>query len=118
MVTEDGYHITMFHLIADKPATLNPVVFVHGLGGTAMSFMSTMKGLPLPCELSNLGHDVYMPNNRGAMYSQGHDTLDIHSKEYWQFDWSYFGKYETVTVVETIRERRPDLGKAVLIGHS
>ena len=37
--------------------------------------------------LANQGYDVWLGNNRGNRFSNGHTLLDTSSREYWEFDW-------------------------------
>ena len=37
--------------------------------------------------LASEGYDIWLGNSRGNKYSKAHITLDIDSKEYWDFGW-------------------------------
>ena len=69
----------------------------HGLAEDAASWVhsyrevpkpSYKKGKPMPLQLADMGYDIFMGNNRGTMYSQGHETLDAtKDPEFWAYSW-------------------------------
>lgn len=72
--TEDGYTLTMFHITATParpgPATKNPVIFQHGMGGSAMVWtvaitLDPAGKDPMVLQMANEGYDCYIPNNSG-----------------------------------------------------
>ena len=73
VTTEDDYILTMFHIWnPDTRDSLNkaPVLFQHGGGMDGITWIEFM-AVPAPhFEIADLGHDVYIGNNRGTEYSQ------------------------------------------------
>ena len=90
VTTEDDYILTTFHIW--KAGAVNddkgPVLFQHGSGGNAFGWLNGPRGeLPNCFKLADMGHHIYLGNNRGAKYSKGHISLDYKDDavEYWRF---------------------------------
>ena len=82
-VTEDGWIITMFHLLSDQKGVPTPyeymkdkppVLFMHGIGNSATSMIRRgfIWGPTISGELTNRGYDVWMGSFRGTIYSNAH----------------------------------------------
>jgi pimeloyl-ACP methyl ester carboxylesterase len=67
--------------------------------------------------LAELGYDVWFGNNRGSQFSHAHQTLDRHSKQYWDFYQEDMARQDLPTIIDHILEKT---GKDQLtyIGHS
>ena len=94
--TDDGFTLTTFRITgnADGPLkpTKPPVFIQHGMKDDAATFLSAMTdleftGLPFHLQLVEAGYDVFIGNNRGAEYSQVHDTLTVDDAEFWAYSW-------------------------------
>ena len=92
VTTDDGYMLTLFHIWSDSVTEVkSPVLFQHGSGGTAAGWLGNY-GPPAPFfTFVDMGHHVYIGNNRGNEYSQGHTTADLitsNPEQYWDFSWA------------------------------
>ena len=117
--TEDGFILTTFHITGKKgheivtDATRAPIILMHGLSCDAESWVRVDSDTPpvedvagpLPLRLFDDGFDVWMASNRGTKYCQEHETLDINSKEYWDFSWVEMGKYDDVSNIKYVKEQ-------------
>lgn len=76
VTTDDGYILTLFHLLGDAngdwKVTRPSVLYIHGMGGDGTEFTSTL-GLndnrPQAYELGSLGFDIWLINNSGTEVS-------------------------------------------------
>ena len=59
----------------------------HSKGSSADGWLTDQKALIATS--AYLGHDVFIGNNRGVEYSQGHRSLDMweDAEQYWNFSW-------------------------------
>ena len=119
VTTDDGYILTLFHITGtqdDGPftPTKEPVLLQHGHMMDAASWMndyhankpwlySTCK--PMPMQLADLGYDVWMGNNRGTEYSQGHTHLSTDDREYWEFSFAEMGLYDDPANISFIKQQ-------------
>jgi len=102
VTTDDGYILTSFHItgkVGEEPVkpteTLGSVVIQHGLNEDAARWITAYgENKPFHLQLVDSGYDVWLGNNRGTEYSQGHLSLTPEEPEYWDFDWSDMGMYD------------------------
>ena len=100
--TEDHYILTTFHVTGTKDGgrftpTRESIFVQHSLAKDAASWLMSYRfpldlkykaGKPMALQLADLGYDIFMGNNRGTPYSQGHETLDAtKDKAYWAHTW-------------------------------
>ena len=69
--------------------------------------------------LADDGHDVYIGNNRGTIYSQEHLSLDASNdkEEYWDFSWSDMAK-DAIAEAEAMYEDAGNGLKGTYIGYA
>ena len=83
VVTEDGWILSLFHILSDQKGNPTPfeskkdkppVLFMHGVGNSATSMMTRgyTYGPTISGELANRGYDVFMGSFRGTIYSNTH----------------------------------------------
>lgn len=60
---------------------------------------------------------MWLLNNRGTRFSQNHVSLDIKSKEFWQFEWEEMGTYDCVAAIDHILEHT-GFDSVTYMGHS
>jgi lysosomal acid lipase/cholesteryl ester hydrolase len=116
ITTQDGYILSIFRIFKKQPKG-HPVLLLHSLGGAAESFIINLSSHPLGYKLIDAGYDVWLLNNRGNIYSQGHLKLSPSSKEFWDFDCGEMAKYDLDSSINYIKKltKQP---KLALIGHS
>ena len=54
----------------------------------------------MPLQLADLGYDVWMGNNRGTEYSQGHKSIPATDNKYWNWSWSEMGLHDTPAFID------------------
>ena len=118
--TDDGFVLTTFHVTGKKGHEIvtdhsrAPIVVMHGLACDAETWVyvdpddpqviTEDTAWPLPLHLFDEGFDIWMASNRGTKYCQEHETLDINTKEYWDFSWVEMGKYDDVANIKYVKE--------------
>ena len=111
VVTEDGYHLTLFHITGrvngeSLDITQPPVMFQHAMGASAEMWLYIYpEGLPTPLQLVEKGFDVWFSNNRGSIHGQKHNTLTVNDKEFWDFSWAEMGVYDDVANTKFIFDK-------------
>ena len=111
VTTEDGYILTTFNIKGKEAPTKSPIIFNHGLFGDAMSwvgaFLETQPGeQPYILQLVDQGYDVWMTNNRGTAYSQGHKSFAVAtSNSYWDFSFAEMGLYDDKANIKLVKEK-------------
>ena len=56
-------------------------------------------------QLAEAGYDVWIGNNRGTEYSQGHTSLTTDDKAFWAWSWAEMGRYDDVANIKAIKEQ-------------
>ena len=122
VTTEDGHILTTFHVTGNQSGlfepTMPPVIIQHGDYSDGTLWLSAYpEGLPMHLQLAEAGYDVYIGNNRGTQYSQGHETLSVDDPEFWQWSWGEMGIYDDVANVRAIQEHS-GVQKVFYLGYS
>jgi len=107
VTTKDGYILTMYRIpssLSGATAWRAPVLIMHGLVGASHDWELNPADANLPYMLANQGHDVYIGNNRGTTYSQGHTTLKSTDLKYWDFSWHEMGIYDVPAFMDKITQ--------------
>ena len=84
VTTEDGYILRMFRLSKDKEfqSTKTPVLMVHGLTHSAISYVIAQHSTPPAFRLVDNNYDVWLLNTRGNYLSRLHTKLKSSDKSY------------------------------------
>merc|ERR1719422_1358412 len=51
-----------------------------------------------------MGYDIWLGNNRGTEYSQGHQTLSSDDAAFWDFNWTAMGMYDDPANISAIKK--------------
>ena len=120
VTTEDKYILTTFHITGTQAAgPIEPwmatVLIQHGhmMDGASWFYdyhtsapEGYVGGEPMPLQLYENGYDIWIGNNRGTEYSQGHESLSAKDDpQYWAFSWSEMGLYDDVANIDFIKEK-------------
>ncbi|KAF7268339.1 hypothetical protein GWI33_018529 [Rhynchophorus ferrugineus] len=114
--TEDGYHLTVFRIPAfdqHKP----PIFMLHGVQSTSGIFVGLGKR-SIAFQLSDAGYDVWLGNYRGTEYSEGHETLNVTDKAFWDHSVDEIALYDVPAMLQLIQQHTDNHQKAIYIGHS
>ena len=93
----------------------------HGDYNDAASWVASVgddSTVPFHLQLVDKGYDVWLANNRGTWYSQGHNSYDAtKDDDYWKFDWGDMGLYDTKAFIDKVKsETKQD--KIYYVGYS
>jgi len=118
VITEDGYILSLWHLV---PNVLEPkkVVYIqHGFTCTSWAFFH-LGNNSLPFLLIEEGYDVWLGNTRGTIFSLGHVSKDSNKKngDYWDFSMDEMIYYDVPTLIDYVK-KFTSVSKVDFIGHS
>ncbi|XP_048004494.1 lipase 3-like [Leguminivora glycinivorella] len=121
----DGYILTLHRLRCNKVFEENDyqskkriILLHHGLLGSSADWLLLGPKKALPYILSDEGHDVWMANARGNIYSRSHVSLNLNSDEYWNFSWQEIGERDLPATLDYIRKTSNSTEPIDYIGHS
>lgn len=121
VTTSDGYILTTFKVPAcpDMPY-LGSILLQHGNGedGASEWFVDEDQK-PVPLQLADEGYDVWIGNNRGTEYSQGHTTYDAAgatAEQYWDFSWTEMSEDDKANILAIKEQSNED--KIYYLGYS
>ncbi|KAG7194836.1 uncharacterized protein KQ657_003938 [Scheffersomyces spartinae] len=106
VTTEDGY-LLVLHKLEKKKKVVSVdkriVYFHHGLMTCSELWLcGSYKNKNLPFLLADLGHEVWLGNNRGNKYSRKHLKLSSSLKEFWDFSLDEFAMYDICDTLKYI----------------
>jgi len=119
VITEDGYHLKVFHIWdAVIPVDAPVVFFQHGLFSSAETWITHLKKSPA-IKSAKAGYDVWLGNNRGTFHSREHKSLSATRdyKEYFDYSFYELGKYDAPAQIDFVR-MKTNADKVTYIGHS
>ncbi|XP_077541261.1 gastric triacylglycerol lipase-like [Haemaphysalis longicornis] len=124
-VTRDGYVLGLQRISrgkgepADRYKRSRPaVLLVHGLCGSAITWVSNYDSQSLGFVLANAGYDVWLGNLRGCSLSRKHVTLNPDRDiAFWNFTFQEMIEHDVPLMIDYVLEKtgRTQLG---YVGHS
>ena len=69
-------------------------------------------------QMADLGHHIYLGNNRGTEYSQGHSTLSAETDQDWYWDFTFYNMAEDVLANVEAMYDSAGTGKGWYFGYS
>nr|XP_023019876.1 lipase 1-like isoform X2 [Leptinotarsa decemlineata] len=108
--TEDGYFLTVHRIPRGKNqlngSTGTPVLFSHGMGGSAENFIWMGPEKSLGYKLADCGFDVWLLNARGSWHSLKHKTLDPdRDTDFWKFSWHEIAVFDIPATIDYILDK-------------
>ena len=111
--TEDGYTLTMMHVLGkntyapdgsvttyEGTRTQGPILIQSSMGTSPDQwldyyFMEDPTKNAVPLHLYDDGFDVFFSFSRGTEPSRVHDTYSAMDEKFWDFTWYELGMYDT-----------------------
>ncbi|KAK6202704.1 Alpha/Beta hydrolase protein [Scheffersomyces amazonensis] len=123
ITTEDGYVLTLHHLIDPKESqeqrhSKKPVLFQHGLMSSSGAFFTSGFN-SIPYYFHEKGYDVWLGNNRS--YFQPKHTFYEHlytNEQFWDWDIRALAYFDMPALIENVLTHKPNHSKLILAGHS
>ncbi|GMT16549.1 hypothetical protein PFISCL1PPCAC_7846, partial [Pristionchus fissidentatus] len=100
VATTDGYVIRI-HRIPQKESPKSIVLVQPGLLMDSACFVSNGVNGSLPFLLSAAGHDVWLGNSRGGIYSE-HSQWSKKEPRFWDFTWEDLAAHEVPSIIDYI----------------
>lgn len=119
ITTEDGYILSLWHLIPDFPVNKEKVVFLQpGFAAIGVCYFE-LGEKSLPYLLQEEGYDVWIGNNRGTPPSQSHVSKNPNklNGDYWDFSMDDYIRYDIVSEISYIKNYTKS-NKVNFIGYS
>ena len=77
----------------------------HALQSDMMEYVFNDPKVAPAFVVARAGYDVWLGNNRGNRWSEGHVTLDKSQEAYWNFSWEEMGTKDTPKVIDFILKK-------------
>ena len=119
VITEDGYKLTLWHIVPISEVNINKVVYMQpGFVCTSWVFFQNGKN-SLPFMLIDEGYDVWIGNSRGTIFSAGHVSKDPSdwNGDYWDYSMDENVKYDLPSSIDYVKQTT-GATKVNYIGHS
>ena len=119
VITEDGYKLTLWHIVPISEVNINKVVYMQpGCVCTSWVFFQNGKN-SLPFMLIDEGYDVWIGNSRGTIFSAGHVSKDPSdwNGDYWDYSMDENVKYDLPSSIDYVKQTT-GATKVNYIGHS
>ena len=119
VTTEDGYILSLWHLIPNFKVDPEKVIFLQpGFLSTGLNYFGINKK-SLAYVLQEKGYDVWIGNNRGCKFSSKHITKDSTKSNgnYWEYTMDEIVKYDLTSEINYIK-KRTGVEKIHFVGYS
>lgn len=124
VVTDDGYILSVFHIINPHSEPNAPAVFMqHGIIDTADCFIMNHPDETSAFVFSRAGYDVWLGNSRGNRFSRKHTHLNPDSwnpqerKEFFDYSFQEQAEYDLIPMIDLVRAKTGQ-DKVTYVGHS
>lgn len=117
--TEDGYILSLWHLIPNSGKSSDKVIFMQpGVLCDGTTFFH-LEEESLPFLLSENGFDVWVGSTRGTEFSSKHEYLDSNKfdSDYWDFSLDDSAEYDLPASINYIKEKT-GVSKINYLAHS
>ncbi|EDW76531.1 uncharacterized protein Dwil_GK15509 [Drosophila willistoni] len=102
VTTGDGYQLQVQRL---PRLGARPVLLVHGLLGSSLSWLCQGPGKSLAFQLYQQHYDVWLANLRGSSpYGRHHLELTDVMAEFWHYSFHEFGSYDLAAIIDHMTE--------------
>lgn len=105
LVTQDGYILTMHHIVSDySDYSKLPVLIFPGLLCSSADFVA-LGNTSLGLSLAKRGFDVWLGNQRGSNYGRKHRSLDPDKNpaEFFDFSFHEIGVFDISASIDYVR---------------
>uniref|UniRef100_A0ACD5ZWS7 Uncharacterized protein n=1 Tax=Avena sativa TaxID=4498 RepID=A0ACD5ZWS7_AVESA len=124
VTTVDGYILSLQRIPRGRHAGAvgagaglgQPVLLQHGVLVDGMTWLLSSPEESLAYILADRGFDVWIANTRGTRWSSRHVSLDISSKDYWDWSWDDLVVNDMPTMVDYVCTHTAQ--KPHFVGHS
>ena len=117
LTTKDGYSLSLFQVSSKLSSSKKPVLMVHGLTQTALSFVANQSTLAPAFRLASAGYDVWLLNTRGNHYSRSHKRIPVTDERFWNWTAYHISVYDLPSSIDYILSKA-STEKLHYIGHS
>lgn len=123
VTTKDGYKLMMHRIPGMKNEAMGDgpkpaVLLVHALASSSFQWIFNDPEVAPAFVLARAGYDVWLANNRGNMFSLGHEKLDAKKdRSYWYFTWEEMGTFDVPAMIDHITDTT-GVESVSYIGHS
>lgn len=118
--TRDGFRLGL-HRVSSYNGMLRvtrgpPILLLHGLFMGGDSWFLDSANQSLGYILANSGFDVWVGSVRGTRWSDGHVSLSVRDKEFWDWSWEDLASYDLATMLHHVNTITNS--KVFFVGHS
>lgn len=119
VITQDGYVLKLFRILAQGHILKGPVYFQHGIIDSADCFVMNEGSRALAFVAARNGFDVWLGNIRGNKYSRKHLTMDpdTNSKDFFNYSFVEMANFDITAMIDFIKVLT-EYSKVAFIGHS
>lgn len=117
--TQDGYILTLHHILNKNRIANRPVLIMHGLLSSSADFVNIGPGKAIALLLADNMYDVWLGNQRGNTWSRKHAFLDPNQNPGRFFNFSYheIGMFDLPAMIDYILDYTHQ-EKLFYVGHS
>ncbi|XP_068898904.1 lipase 1-like [Tenebrio molitor] len=116
--TDDGYILNVFRITSkNQKPTKSPVFVQHGIATNSGPWVD-IGNRSIAFRLADEGYDVWLGNVRGSTYSNKHETLNVNTPKYWDFNLDTIAQKDITAQLQLVANQTGNAGDIIYIGHS